>query len=72
MSMMMMMLLTAVKPVSILFTLTLGAFPSIGGSRIFRGGATLGTRASEASEHLGGLGLRENEIARIWNDIEIT
>ena len=32
----------------------------------FLEGVTLGTRASEASEHLGGLGLRENEIVRIW------
>ena len=37
---------------------------SIGGSRIFLEGegVTLGTRASEASEHWGDLGLRENEI----------
>jgi len=33
-----------------------------GGSRIFLKGVTLGTRASEASEHWEGLGLRENEI----------
>ena len=35
---------------------------NIGGSRIFLEGVTLGTLASEASEHWGGLGLRENEI----------
>ena len=40
-------------------------------------GVTLGTLASEVSEHWGGLGLRENETARIWlkegpHDIEIT
>jgi len=33
----------------------------IGGSRIFLEGVTLGTRASEASEHCGGLGLREKD-----------
>jgi len=33
-----------------------------GGSRIFLEGVAFGTRANEASEHWGGLGLRENEI----------
>jgi len=28
----------------------------------FHGGVTLGTRASKATEHWGGLGLQENEI----------
>jgi len=39
-----------------------GVEKPIGGSRIFLEWVTLGTRASEASEHWGGLGLREDEI----------
>ena len=39
-----------------------GRRPSLADLGFLEGGVTLGTRASEASEHRGGLGLRENEI----------
>jgi len=56
MSMMMMMMLTAVKPVSILLTLTLGAFPSIGGSRIFRGRGDFGNLSKRSERAFRGSG----------------